>query len=1357
MASAFFSFPGFLAVATVAEAYALALQHHQAGQLRQAEHLYRQILQADPGHAEAYQLLGVIAYQMGSFGQAIALIGHAISLNPLIPGYYSNLGAAQEALGRLNEAMASYEQAIRLHPDHAEAHHNVANLLLSNGQPEQAARHYEQAIRIRPDYAEAHHGLATAIYGLGKLDEAVAHFQHALRHRPEYPEAQNGLGNALQSQGRLDAAVAHYQLALHSRTDYADAHNGLGNALASQGKLDEAVAQYRLALRCRPNYAEAHNGLGNVLGRQDKIDEAIADCREALRLKPDFAEAYFNLGNALERQDKLDDVVSCFRHALHFKPRFAEALNNLGSILLRQGQVDQAVGCFRQALQLQPHLTNAQSNLLFGLNYDSQADPDSVFEEHRRWGKEQTAANSAELEGRGRSQAQCDDPDRRLRIGYVSPDLRHHALMRYLEPVLTHHDPRQVEVYCYAEVSRPDSVTNHLRSIVPNWRSTVGQTDAEIAARIRNDQIDILVDLAGHTAGNRLPVFARKPAKIQATWLGYLNTTGLDTVDYRLTDDGLDPPDQPPRDTEELFRLTGGMCCFAPPEDAPAVAPLPATRRGYLTFGSLCSLQKLNPQVFDLWSQVLKAVPESRLLLFHHHLTASASARIRQEFIERGVASERLDLRQGSYGPGYLRVYEEIDVTLDTFPYTGGVTTCESLWMGVPVLTLLGQRPAGRNAAALLARVGLPEWVAQSPEQFVATAVGVAKDIDGLVQLRLGLRDRVRATLCDAERFTRTLEDAFRSIWHRWCADAKNNRGNELLRQNHLDEALSCYQEAVNLNPTHAEAHYNWANALQRQNRVEEAIQHLRGALQHNPKFAQACNNLGNALTHQGNLVEAISYLEQAVRLDPTYAEAHNNLAIALALQDRHDEAIGCYRQALALKPDFAEAYNNLAGLLLGQGQLDEAIANFQLALHYQPNLTTAHNNLLFCLNHQPHADQDAVFEEHRRWGQLQEGKHSAKREVCGSYDGPRDDPERRLRIGYVSPDLRQHALLRYFEPVLAHHDPAQVEAFCYAEVPVPDAATARLQRLAHGWRSTCGLADDQVAEHIRNDRIDILVDLAGHTGNSRLSVFARKPAPVQVTWLGYLNTTGLTSVDYRLTDSVLDPPGQPIRDTEELIRLPRGMCCFLPPNDAPDIADLPALDRGSLTFGSLHNVFKINADVFDLWARVLQSVPDARLLMFRDNLTTTAQQHIRQQFANRGIAAERLDLRRGSSAPGYLKVCAEIDVNLDVFPWSGGVTTCESLWMGVPVLTLCGDRPASRNSASILARAGLNDWVAQSAEEYVALAARLPRELDRLAQLRFDLRDRMRTTLCDAGTFTRELEKAYRAMWRRWCSRQLH
>ena len=329
------------------------------------------------------------------------------------------------------------------------------------------------------------------------------------------------------------------------------------------------------------------------------------------------------------------------------------------------------------------------------------------------------------------------------------------------------------------------------------------------------------------------------------------------------------------------------------------------------------------------------------------------------------------------------------------------------------------------------------------------------------------------------------------------------------------------------------------------------------------------------------------------------------------------------------------------------------------------------------------------------------------------------------MRIGYVSPDFRQHAVTRYFETVLAHHDSQQVQVFCYAQVAAPDAVTARMQKLAYGWRSVWLQSDAEVAQRIRDDRIDILVDLAGHTCGTRLLVFAQKPAPIQMTWLGYLNTTGLDTIDYRLTDDILDPPGFPKRDTEELIRLPGGFSCFRAAGRAPAVVPPPALQRGYLTFGSLNTLFKHNSQVFDLWSQILKALPTARLLMFRDTLTATPRAYVLQQFAQRGIASQRLDLRQMTDDPAYLGIYREIDVTLDVFPCTGGVTTCESLWMGVPVVSLCGTRPAGRHSASLLSRVGLADWAVATPDEYLQLAVRQASELDRLGRLRETLRER--------------------------------
>lgn len=564
-----------------------------------------------------------------------------------------------------------------------------------------------------------------------------------------------------------------------------------------------------------------------------------------------------------------------------------------------------------------------------------------------------------------------------------------------------------------------------------------------------------------------------------------------------------------------------------------------------------------------------------------------------------------------------------------------------------------------------------------------------------------------------------------------------------------LEEAIASSHQALLLKPDYAEAHRNLGNAYWQQGKLDAAVGCYYRVLSLNPNYPAAHNDLGIALSSQGLLEEAVVHYQTALRLNPTFAEAYNNMGNALRYLARIAEAMETYQEALRITPDYPEVHNNMASLLMLQGRLPEAMNHYRQALRIKPDYAESHSNMLFYLNYDPEVDPDEVFAEHCRWGEL----HGRVPSSSARHDND-PSPERRLRIGYVSPDFRQHALIRFFEPVLANHDPAQVEIICYANVIAPDSTTLRLRSLAHAWRSIWGRNDRQVAEQVRSDRIDILVDLAGHTANNRLTVFAHRPAPVQVTYLGYPNTTGLPVMDYKVTDAVLDPPGDPVRHTEELVRLP-WICCFLPPENTPEITPLPALKTGRLTFGSLHNLAKLNAKVIDLWCRVLQGAPSTRLLIFRDGLVGDMREQLARQFTDRGIAADRLDLREGTIAPGYLGIYEEIDVALDVFPYSGSTTTREALWMGVPMLTLAGKCTAQRGSEGVLATLGLNDFVAATPEGFVSLGAKLPDDLPRLARLRSELRPLMQATICDGRRHTRNLEQAYREMWRRWCAKQ--
>lgn len=582
--------------------------------------------------------------------------------------------------------------------------------------------------------------------------------------------------------------------------------------------------------------------------------------------------------------------------------------------------------------------------------------------------------------------------------------------------------------------------------------------------------------------------------------------------------------------------------------------------------------------------------------------------------------------------------------------------------------------------------------------------------------------------------------------------EAHNTLGNILKDQGDTAGAVVCYRKAVALRPEQVSAHYNLGNCYRDTGNLEQASAGYRRALEIDPEYAQAHNALGGVLHDQGKLTKASACFRRALEIKPHYAEALNDFG--LLLKDRRElaAAIQCFERALAIKPKYAEANNNLGGTLQDHGKLNEAVHFYKTAVALKPGYASAHSNLIFCMNYDPAYTADDIWVETLRWGRLY---GSPEATLSDSYAND-PDPRRRLRIGYVSPDFRAHSVSYFFEPLLEAHEQNVAEIYCYAEVRSPDETTERLKTLADHWRSTVGHSDAEIAERIQADGIDILVDLAGHTRNNRLGVFALKPAPVQVTWLGYPGTTGLPTIDYRFTDIVADPPGEADdHASEELIRLSRGFHCYGAPADAPEVGEIPALKLGFVTFGSCNNLAKVTPEVVETWAQVISEVPDSRMLIkcgsFADAMT---QQRFREMFAAQGIASEALEFAPGIfSLSGHLGFYGRIDIALDTFPYNGTTTTCEALWMGVPVLTLLGNRHAGRVGASLLTHLGLPELIAETVDSYVAKTAELASDLDRLAELRAGLRPRMQaSSMCDRAGFARDIETAYRDIWRRWC-----
>ena len=637
---------------------------------------------------------------------------------------------AHQAAGRQGEAEALLRDIIASHPgdaDAANAYDLLGVVLALGGRNTDAAASLERAIALAPAVAATH----------------------------------NNLGNVLSALGLGEEAVAAYGRALALRPDDAQTLNNLGTVLKAAGRLADARDAYERALALRPDYAEAHRNYGNVLLDLGLIKDATESHRRALAIDPDYAVAHNNLGSALKRKGQYEAAAS-FKTVLALAPAYAAALSNMGEVLRETGEAAAAIEYYRRALDADAARPAIYSNLLYALNCVADVDRGAVYAEHRRWAERHAPPAAA-------THQNDPDPERRLRIGYVSPDFRRHSVAYFIEPILAAHDRGAVEVFCYASSNLSDEVSERLRALADGWRDIHALDDEEAARRIAEDGIDILVDLTGHTMNGRLTLFAMRPAPVQLAYLGYPNTTGLAAMDYRLTDARADPEgDAEAFHTEALVRLPGGFLCYRPPDDAPAVAP---SGDGPVTFVSCNNLAKVTPPVVTAWAALLARLPAARLLLKAKALgDAGTRRRMAERFAHHGV-EDRIDMMGWVETGSHLGIYGGADIGLDTFPYNGTTTTCEALWMGVPVVTLAGDRHSGRVGASLLSTVGLGELVAQSPAAYIETALGLAGDRQALGRLRGRLRSMIaEGGLTDAPTFTAALEAAYRGMWRAWCA-----------------------------------------------------------------------------------------------------------------------------------------------------------------------------------------------------------------------------------------------------------------------------------------------------------------------------------------------------------------------------------------------------------------------------------------------------------------------------------------------------------------------------------------------------------------------------------------------------------
>ncbi len=618
--------------------------------------------------------------------------------------------------------------------------------------------------------ATDHSNLRALLRTMGRDAEAEAAYRRAITLDPRLPAAHYNLGNLLAASDRLEAAESTYRAALSLRPDYADAWNALGTLVQRRGHLADAATCFAHAAHLAVHCAEAHTNLGVARLGLEQFQPAAEAFRSALSVAPRHAPAHGNLAALCLRAGCPIAAEAAARDAHTIAPDEHRWIGNLAVALQMQGRHAETEACYRQALTLRPDYATGHGNLLFAMNYRDDLPAGAIFAEYQAW----DAQHARKLAPPAAHFALDHTPGRRLRVGYVSPDFRQHAVALFAEPLLAAHDHSQIELFCYAELAVEDATTGRFRALADHWRPTLGLTDEAMAEQIRQDKIDVLVDLAGHTAGNRLLVFARKPAPVQIEYmLGHGYTSGLSAMDAFLADDALAPPEADTLFSERLIRLPRIPLTYRPPEEMPAVAPLPAATGGRVTFGYFGRTVRLNDGVIAAWARILLAVPDACLVLNSAPFAeAAAHADFSARFAAHGVPAEQLELIYTTPQPRTWEAYGTIDIALDPFPHNAGTTTIEALYQGVPVVTLAGRPSVGRFGAAILHAVELDDWVTQDVDAYVARAVAAASDLDALAALRAGLRPRFLASpLHDPAGLARAVETAFRELWDAWRAD----------------------------------------------------------------------------------------------------------------------------------------------------------------------------------------------------------------------------------------------------------------------------------------------------------------------------------------------------------------------------------------------------------------------------------------------------------------------------------------------------------------------------------------------------------------------------------------------------------
>ncbi len=1031
--------------------------------------------------------------------------------------------------------------------------------------------------------------------------------------------------------------------------------------------------------------------------------------------------------------------------------------------LCRQlGRIEQAVELFRRSSDYKDlaHGKAAEySNYLFNLHYLAKP-PEFMYEAAIGYGKLFAAIkpygyDRAKLKARWQKRG-------KLRLGYISPDLHFHVVAFFSYAFFHSYDHELFEVYCYTDCLE-DGASREFAAITDKWRNVRGLPPDEVARIVHADEIDILIDLAGHTANNFLPVLACKPAPVQVSGIGYFGTTGLPAVDYFLADHYTDPEDVPePNDkwfVEKLLRLPQSHFCFMWHDAPDYPGPAPCRRNGYITFGSFNNFAKVSDAVLQVWSEIMRQVPDSRLYLkaavFNKPYTAEAA--------KKRIAAAGIDLARvilGEQEPKYLRHYHEMDIALDTFPYPGGGTTCDALYMGVPVVTLVGERHGARFGGSLLTNVGHEELCAADVAEYIRIAVELAHDTERLCRYHDTLRwDMQRSPVMQSADYMAAVEQAYMRIWLDYVeADMPE-----------AARAMDIAEKCLRLQSCSQTDDWNQVRQLALEiiagtaDKRNLAMAYAAGAMAQYERSRNTRHDWGRTSWW---LQQALAYdTEHRAELYRMLAEARMSLGNFVGCRDAARQGLqelGTVAESSAPSDFRMDLLAKLAHGESGMGENEAGAADYMRASQAAEHLPDR------C-----HMYSSALLTMHHYYGDTTEDIRALNAAHMGYNDLLRDAeilpelspielsqrlaarPDHRLRIGYLSPDFRNQVMFYFYYQLLVGHTTDAFEIYAYALNSRQDGFTELVRGAVNHYVDCSGRRDDYagLARRIRDDGIDVLVDLAGHVAGGGLPVLAYRPAPVQLAGIGYIHPTGLRGVDGFITDSYADPP-EDEADTwaglhERPVRL-TSQFCYTGRSDVPEPVGAPCRAKGYVTFGVFNRYSKITDKMIGLWREIMQAVPGSRLLL-KNPQANTPQGCLAEyeRLAALGLDMSRVEIE-GTTA-NYMERYLDVDIALDTYPYVGGGTTCDALYMGVPVVSLYGRRHGDRLGLSILMNAGVGELAVATPTEYVARAVALARDADLLDVLHRNLRSMMMgAPLMNTKQYVAELEEQYIYLWQR-------